>query len=458
MAKITDPDGLVVGTNLTVNTTTKQITLTAAGSLVAKDGVTMQALYSKLVELWTTATYNKHPFPMYGIDVRSGQFQVGTDGSTFNGWTFANDATRNMIRDSGWAEYSAGGVLQREYVGIVALASGFPSGAQFYYQRESGGSAISFAYDDAPNQGVQVYGDASNGNFDTRAYFRVLCREANYTYDQAVLADVGETATGPFKLQLPVSVGVDLKTYSGGSPILDATVAANAPYTGITATYYGTNQNRTIGGGSYPFRVIVEGNGATLEQIYTKLQYLLRQAGDIDAGAGTVAGKTADQLCYFTGDTLYTTLGVFIENIDANDLNRVVFLDQNGVERTYPYVAAGTLTFNAPLQGAGSYYRMYFTDPTGSAGDAFGEAGAITVQDSTPADIAGSISGGSISFTFDYDGNVQGGRTPGADVAVTIVAGRPGFAKPVVATGTITRSKGLTFALVAEQDRGYANP
>lgn len=453
MAKIIDPDSLVVGTNLTVNTGTKQITLTAAGALVAKDGVTMQALYSKFIELWTSSTYNKYPFPFYTIDVRSGQFQVGTDGTTANGWTFADDATRNMIRDAGWAEYSSAGALQREYVGIVALASGFPAGAQFYYQRASGGTATNFAFTDSPNQGVQVYGDATNGNFDTRTYFRIFCREAAYTYDQAVLADVGETATGPFKLQLPIAVGADLKITAN-----DAAVAANTPYTGITATYFGADQSKTIGGGSYPFRVVVAGNGATLEQIYTKAQYLLRQAGDIDAGAGTVTGKTANQLMYFVGDTLYTTQGVFIENLDANDLNRVVFLDQNNVERTYPYVAAGTLTFNAPLQGADSYYRMYFTDPTGGAGDAWGESGALTVNDSTGTPIAGTISGSSVSFTFDYDGNTQGGRTAGTNAAVTVVAGRKGSAKPVVATGTISRSKGITIALVAEQDRGYVNP
>jgi integrase len=58
-------------------------------------------------------------------------------------------------------------------------------------------------------------------------------------------------------------------------------------------------------------------------------------------------------------------------------------------------------------------------------------------------------------FTFDYDGNVQGGRTAATEAAVTVVAGRPGYAKPVVATGTITRSKGISISLVAEQDRGY---
>ena len=160
---------------------------------------------------------------------------------------------------------------------------------------------------------------------------------------------------------------------------------------------------------------------------------------------------------YFLGDTLYTTLGVFIENLDANDVNRVVFLDQNGVQRTYPFSSAGTLTFNGVLQGAGSYYRMYFGALPGASDD-FGEAGAVTVNDAAGNPIAGAISGGSVSFTFDYDGNTQGGRTAGADAAVVVVAGRPGSAKPVVATGTLTRSKGISIALVAEQDRGYVNP
>lgn len=452
MAKIIDPDLLVVGTNLTINTAARQIGLTAAGSLVAKDGVTMQALYSKFVELWTTSAYNKYPFPLYTIDARSGQFQVGTDGSTFNGWTFANDATRQMVRDAGWSEYSAAGVLQREYVGIVVGASGSPAGAQFYYRREAGGPALNFTFDDAPNEGIQVFGDATNGNFDTRAYFAVFLRPEGYGYDRKTLSDVFETGTGPYKVSFGMSSSLDTKITAA-----DATVSADAPYTSITTTYYAADQNKVIGGGSYPFRVVVDGAGATLEQIYTKLQYLLRQAGDIDAGAGTVTGKTASQLAYFLGDTLYTTQGVFIENLDANDVNRVVFLDQNGVARTYPFSAAGTLTFNGVLQGAGGYYRMYFGALPGASDD-FGESGAITVNDAGGTPIAGSIAGASVSFTFDYDGNVQGGRTAGADAAVVVVAGRPGSAKPVVATGTITRAKGITIALVAEQDRGYVNP
>jgi hypothetical protein len=97
---------------------------------------------------------------------------------------------------------------------------------------------------------------------------------------------------------------------------------------------------------------------------------------------------------------------------------------------------------------------MYFTTLP-STNDDYGESGAVTVDDNTATDIAGTITSASIGFTFDYDANTQGGRTAGTDAAVTIVAGNKGVAKPVVATGTITRSKGLSFSLVAEQDRAY---
>ena len=104
MAKIIDPDLINVGTELVLDTTNKTISLVATGNLVAKDGVTLQALYSKLILLWETSTYNKYPFPMYVIDAKSGQFQFGTDGGSYNGWKPLDDTTRTYLRDGGWAE------------------------------------------------------------------------------------------------------------------------------------------------------------------------------------------------------------------------------------------------------------------------------------------------------------------------------------------------------------------
>jgi hypothetical protein len=446
MAKIIDGDNLVVGTEITIDTTAKTFTLNQAGNLVYKDGVTLQALYSKFIKLWETSAYNKYPFPMYVIDAKSGQFQFGTDGGSYNGWKPANDITRQALRDGGWSEYSATGVLNRQYVGIVSLGD-VNTGAQLYYQKASGGAPINFTFTDEANEGIQVFGDAANGNFDSRVYFKAFAREYAKKYKSSTLADTGQSGTGAYTVNVLLSNEDDLKIQAADAAM------TGAPYDNITVTYYGTDQTKTIGAGSYPFRVVINGNGATLEQVDTKAQYLLRQSTDIDAGAGTVIGKTADELCYFVGDTLVTTTGVFIENIQANDLNRIEFKDKNNVTRMYPYSSAGNITFNAPLTAGGTgYYIMYFLDT--STGD-YGTATAITVNNKDGNPIQGTINGSSVAFTFDYDGNVQGGRTAGTDAQIVIVAGNKGSAKPVVVQGTITRAKGISFGAVAETDRAY---
>jgi hypothetical protein len=447
MPKITTRAGLVVGTELTIDEPGRTFTLNVAGNLIAKDGVTLQALYSKFVELWATSTYQDSPFPMYAIDALSGQFQFGTDGSTYSGWKPATDATRQMLRDGGWSEYSAAGVLNRQYAGMVGLGS-VSAGAQLYYQRAAIDAPTNFTFADQCNEGIQVYGDATNGAFDKRAYFKGFVREYAKKYKDSVLADTGKTATGAYLVNLLLSNEDDLKIQANDAAM------SGAPYSGITVTYFAADQNQLIGGVNYPFRVIIAGNGATLEQIYTKVQYLLRQNSDIDSGAGTVTGKTAAALLAFVGDTLQTTQGVYIDNIQSADSNRITFKDQNGIYRSNPYTAAGTITANSVLVGAGSSYRLMFTTLPGSLND-YGESGAVTVNDAAGNPITGTITSSPISFTFDYDGNVQGGRTAGTDAAVTLVGIKPGTGKFVVATGTLTRSKSIVLSMVAEQDRAY---
>lgn len=538
MAKITDPDNLNVGTEITLDTAASTFTLVEAGNLVAKDGVTLQALYSKFVQLWTTAAYNKFEFPMYAIDALSGQFQFGTDGQTFSGWRPANDTTRQMLRDGGWSEFSSAGALQRQYVGIVSLGE-VSAGAQLYYQTTSTASPVNFTFEDEANEGIQVFGDASNGNFDTRTFFRGFVREYNKLYTSSILADTGKTATGAFIVNLLLSNADDLNIEAD-----DTAVASNSPYTQINVKYFdgaytkdvdsstdrnfgividvgthsgidgsvssgGTTLTSADGGihasnynggtltvhegtaaGTYTvasttsttvtitgatFPATASGASftlqratpvvATLQEIYTKIQYLLRQDSNINTASGTVNGKTASLLLNFVGSDLICGFyaptnpngggsGVMIEGIRDADLNSITFYDNTATARTYPFAAVGTLNFNGVLTSGGTgYYRMYFTDLAGS--NDYGLTGAITVDDAAGVDIAGTISGASISFTFDYDGNSQGSRTPGTDAAVTVVAGNAGSAKPVVATGLITRSKSISISLVAEQDRAY---
>jgi hypothetical protein len=454
MAKIITRAGLNVGTELTVDESAKTFTLNVAGNLVAKDGVTLQALYSKFVELWATASYQDSPFPMYAIDALSGQFQFGTDGATFSGWKPATDATRQMLRDGGWSEYNSAGVLARQYAGIVGLGS-VSAGAQLYYQRAAADAPANFTFVDQCNEGIQVLGnvaaDATTTTFDKRAYFKGFVREQGKKYKDSVLADTGKTGTGANIVNLLLSNEDDLKIQAADAAM------SGAPYSGITVAYFSANQSRSIGGTPRNFKIIINGNGATLEQIYTKAQYLLRQNADINVGgtAGVVTGKTAAALLAFVGDSLETAQSVYIDNVQAADSNRVTFKDDGGTNRVNPYTAAVTITFNAPLIGAGSSYRLMFTAPPG-AGNDFGEAGAVTVNNAAGVPITGSISGASIAFDYDYDGNVQAGFTAGTDRAVTLVGIKPGGGKYVAATGMLTRSKAVSLSLVAEQDRVYA--
>lgn len=449
MAKITSRAQLNVGTELSIDEPNRTFTLNVAGNLVAKDGVSIQALYSKFSDLWATSTYQDSPFPMNAIDALSGQYAFGVDaGGNYNGWKAGNDATREMLRDGGWEEYDAAGTLLRVYAGIVGLGS-VSSGAQLYYQRDAADAPTDFTFTDQVNEGIQVYGNAANGNFDKRTFFKGFVREQGKKFKDSILSDTGKTATGAYIVNLLLSNEDDLKITDDDGEM------TSAPYDGINVTYYGSDQNRSIGGTDYPFRIIIDGNDATLEEIYTKIQYLLRQNADIDSGAGTMIGQTAASMLEFVGDTLQTKLGVYIDNIQAADSNRIIFKDQNGVDRTNPFTAAGVMTFNSVLVGSGSSYRLMYTSPPG-AGNDYGEAGAITVNDANGDPITGSIGSGSISFDYDYDGNTQGGFTAGTDRAVTLIGIRPGSGKFAVATGTLTRSKAISLSLVAELDRAYA--
>lgn len=478
MAKIIDGDDLNVGTEITIDTAARTFTLVNTGNLVEKDGVTLQALYSKFVKLWETSTYNAFPFPMYAIDAKSGQFEFGFDGSRYNAWRPANDTTRNMLRDGGWNEYrpttpdtagtDSSGDLARRYVGIVSLGE-VSAGAQLYYQTvDADGGQNNFVFTDEANQGVQIFGDATvdatTTTFNTQTFFKAFCREAGKTYDDSILSDTGQTGTGAFTVNVLLSNADDLDIVNTDAEI---TGSEAATYANIDVSYYTVSQAIDINSATdnFDFRIIIDGDGKSLQQIYTKVQYLLRQNSDINSAVtnsqGTVTGQTADSLLRFVGDKLVCSQSVFITNLAATDVNNVEFTDQGGTARQYDFAATLTLNFNSFLtSGSTGYYVVYITDSI-VGGDDYGTATAIILDDnqSTPADIAGTINAASISANIDYDNNSQGGRTDTSaatgQIGITVVAGNKGVAKPVVATGTIERSKSNVVTLTAEQDRAY---
>lgn len=445
MAIIIDPDLLALTTDIVIDTAAKTIEIKTTGAVTSAGstgGVSGQALYSWLKEQWkTSSTFIKYPFPMEAITPEQFEFK--------DGWKPKDDTTRNLIRTAGWAEKSAAGAVLRKYMGVVSLGS-LGATDQPYY-RWNTGSKVDFAFQGPINQAVQIYGDADNGNFDYSDggdTFTLYVREQAKTYDSINNGGIGAATLTYQTYRFPLSNAVDLKIETD-----DTTISTSAPWNQISVEFFGTDQNRNIDGTPAPFRIIVtdaSGN-ATTKQIYEKIQYQLRQNSDIDAGAGSVIGATADAILKFVGETLVGSTSVAIDGLNANFLNSVELYDKNGVKRLYPFVAAGTINFGSQAGSGDFEFTMFFNS-------GFGSDSAIIVNDKDGNPITGTYAGSPVSFTFAYDTNTQGGRTAGTDAAVKLVGLGLVGGQYVSVDATITRSAGQSVLLAPAQERNYSNP
>ena len=382
------------------------------------------------------------------------------------------------------------------------------------------------------------------------------------TFDSSNLPAIGLSAVTNKAERFPLANATDLKILA-----TDATIDGSLPYTGMTITYFATGQNRAGFVDASPtgtanedeglFGIIIDGNFGTAEEIFEFVQRQLRKLTDIDNDGDVAIGRTMDELMRFVGDSLETGSkdggltfpfnpdgggsGVFIDDRDTNDTNRMSFFDNFGNVRTFPFVAAGNINFNTNLvSDSMPVFTMFYqyttrtnlsdaaiVTPTGNTGDLespgsflpallvndyinidgfanaenngiyqvdvvnvstqdytvtkvdnqtlVAEAAASIDVDENPIDspdaiivdsaaafspipITGVVTGATIGFDFDYDGNVQGGRASGTDAVIIIRAIGLETAQFSETTGTITRAVGQSFSLVAALERNYANP
>ena len=448
MAIINDPDDLNQGVEITIDTTGKQITLNLAGNL-SNDGVTLQAVFSFLKEEWKSdPALIAYDFPI------SGPGAVGEQFIFIDDWVPSNEQTRTLFRTAGWREVTSANVIKREYLapislGNTAIGLTIDAGDTAYYAFATDTAKTDFDFDGPVNQGIQSFGDSANGNFDKRSEeLKLFIRTQGKIYNQSSTTAIGVTGDTTFiAYSFPLSESNDLKITAS-----DATIDSTEPYLSMSITY-GTVV-RNVGGVNYTFdTAVIDGNNAPKEQIYEYVQRQLRKPTDIDANGSGVIGELADSLLSFVGDTLVTAQGVWIDNFNANDTNSITFTDSTGAEITFPFVASGQFNFNAVLQSdPEAVFRLFFAD-------SYGTPTAITVNDNDGNPIAGNVGGNpSLAFTFDYDGNVQGGRAPGTDAPVIAVSIGEENSQYVRAEGLIVRASGQTLAFVAAQERNYANP
>lgn len=375
------------------------------------------------------------------------------------------------------------------------------------------------------NQAIQIYKDSDGdglttdaGDYDYRNFLRLFVREWGDSYATSSLPDIGVSTLTYQAYRFPLTtsadpkISQDLQSNAGLAPYddinvtwhagfgfqpasarayvvnevgqdvagrwfrcsvagtLDAAGVANYTAEGGTGTFVAFSGERQITGvGYFPFSVIVDADigdnsvNPTAEVIYESIAYQLDLATDIDAGSGTRNGAVTSALLRFVGDALITSTGVWIDDYNTNDINRITFTDANGSSRNFPYTASLTLNFGANLvSDPDAIYKVFFTNddaPGVNAGNDYGTSGAIVVNDASSVAMTGAVTGPVITHTFAYDANVQRGAGSAASNApITVVAIGLNTGQFVSTTGTIERSTANAASLTAALERNYVNP
>ncbi len=160
-------------------------------------------------------------------------------------------------------------------------------------------------------------------------------------------------------------------------------------------------------------------------------------AGDTYDLEGTLGTYVADDYLRISGFAQAANNGLFI----------VTVVNVSGSDYTVRKVdgdAVGTVETNQTV----SVDENPFDSPDG-----------IIVNDNSASPIVGATTTASIAFDFDYDNNVQGGRTAATDADVVLKAIGLISAQYATVKGLkITRATGLSFSITAALERNFSNP
>lgn len=352
----------------------------------------------------------------------SGTFKFGGAYNFINSRKPTTAADRAIIRGSGWTEYASDGGIDRIYFGNKGLST-IEATSQPYYQLSAGGAPSDFAKLGQIDEAVQVFGstantpsDAEAGNFDTRTYEAVSVRTFGNTYDRKITTtDLGIAELGGYSTGFAVNEGPHLTT--GDFSLADVYGGAQiAPWTGMHLEELDTPVNRdefVEAAGDFTWVVVNSGTG-TLNQIVAFLDALSQTDNDINYHATNVTrGKRVNTwYTYNAAGKIVSrsgadTNGLYFYNVPIADRQRVVFTDDAGNLKTYPFSVSVEADIGATAKAdVNAWYHSFFAA-------AYNTSGAITVQDAGASPVKGMASTADVSnkiiFEFDYTGDTVGG-------------------------------------------------
>lgn len=395
-------------------------------------GGTAKSIYSFLKEEWlASGVLRRFKFPLKMIF--EGSF-IWT-----NGWAPQGDQTRDLFRDAGFQE----SVGNTDHACMISLGDiDDPASDLVYYTQAAGFTAPTAVYDKTGELNENI--DITGANVFQKSYLRI---PGKIYSEYSLLVEQGLSTIGFQAYSFPLTNSADAKIVE-----TDGNIASLAAYTGMTINYLKGNLFVTatattyaledvvqdgvgrwyfcvsagavtgpeaanmsaltlagstweayygeelIGSTYYAFNRYVDCNGQVAQFAYERMQWSLRQVGDINddvvgitAGQGTygtVNGEVAELLGEYVGDTLVLKPGVLLRNFDTNSTNSIthnpiVPTTADGLSLvdvptafapvTFPFVAAGTFTFSSNYVGeldVDTIYTVYFDyTKTSSASD-----------------------------------------------------------------------------------------
>ena len=412
-------------------------------------GVDLQALYSFIKEQWKSqADLIKYPFPMEAITAEQFEF--------INGWTLtdgtespAQQDSKKLIRNAGYAERDANGTIQAEYAGIISLGTFALSTAQAYYAFANDTAPINFRYTGPVNEAIQIF---QNGGADDREQRLTLyVRPAptgttgnvtGYTFGEQNTTDIGVTVLATQAYRFPLSTAIDINIDKLSSEL------TGGVYDNMQIEYYDAPEEITETGTTFFVGVVIDANVTdsttdlpTVKEIYNWVQNELRSTTAIQTSPGTSAdsrGDLRDRLVEFVGSTLKTLEqdrgqspandGVFIEGISSQDFNNVEFIDNAGSSQVFPFKVGVDLTFNENMGNDpnAKYFLFYktLTDVVSSPDQTkeFGTGDAVLVTKDGGGNVTGDIhsEATTVDTTSPFEaGSIQGVQSGTGDIVAS---------------------------------------
>jgi hypothetical protein len=423
----------------TIDMSSRGGTGTDSNPLTEQDGVKLEALYAfEREQRRLDETLRQYDYYFEGSFKFAGAYNL-VNGRKFDDADGSNTSLtvddRFKIRGSGWRELAANGDIGRIYYGNKSLGN-IEASSTPYYQLALHGATANYDKAGPVDEAVQVYGDAAvdanTTTFDTRTYEALTVRTYGYNYDRKTLSDSGVTEMDGYSTGFALGETPHATTNTTDHPFADVWTTPTGVWVGMTLEELDTPQSETgfnETDGNFTW-VLNNPSGASLSECVAYLDAIATVDGDINAHAGnTTNGKQVDTWYRYTGSGKIQPLvgettradvgaageGLFIEGLTGVDKQNVVFIDNAGDTKTYPFFVTNYVTVGAnAVADTNAWFHAFFETGPG-AGDDFNEAGAITVQDSASTPVKGNVSGSpfrsgnDIVFEFDYDGDTLGG-------------------------------------------------